>query len=56
MNKIDVITNESGDWTIIYLNQEVYVEGHHIPIQTWLELIFELGNKVNYKEVPDGDM
>lgn len=56
MNEINVTTNKSGDWTTIYLNGDVYAEGHPISVKTWLELIFELGNKVHYKKVPDDDM
>lgn len=56
MNEVNVTTNESGGWTTIYLNGEVYAEGHSISARTWLELIYELGNKVHYKEVPDDDM
>lgn len=55
-NKVEIFTNESGDWTIVKLNGEVFEEGHSIPTHRWLALIKEIGNEVSEKEISDEDM
>jgi hypothetical protein len=36
---ITVVTNSLGDWTGVYLNNELYYEGHDIPSFIWVELV-----------------
>lgn len=42
---VRLLTSETGDWEILYLNNEVYAEGHHIPNHTWIDLIRDLGHE-----------
>jgi len=55
-NIVEVFTSESGDWTVIKLNGEVYEEGHSIPVRRWLDLIEQFGNEVSSVEISDEDM
>ena len=41
-HKIELITNESGDWIILKLNDEFFAEGHSIYESEWLDLIKEI--------------
>lgn len=55
-NIVEVVTSESGDWTVIKLNGKVYEEGHSIPVHRWLDLIKKFGNEVSSIEISDEDM
>jgi len=55
-NTIRLITNESGDWEVLLLNEKVYDEGHSIPTYTWADLIRDLGHEVIEEEVTDEEM
>lgn len=55
-NTIKLITNESGDWEVLLLNEKVYEEGHDIPAYTWTNLIHDLGHEVSIEEVTDEEM
>lgn len=53
---IKLVTNESGDWEVLFLNGEIYCEGHSIPTCTWLNLFRELGHEVSTKDLTDEEM
>lgn len=55
-NKVEVFTNESGDWIVLKVNGEVFEEGHSIPVHRWLDLIKQFGNETNEQEISDEDM
>lgn len=52
-NKIEYITNESGDWCVLKLNGEVFDEGHSISGHSWVELLRELNFTVDEIELSD---
>lgn len=54
-NKIEYITNESGDWCVLKLNGEVFDEGHIISGHSWVELIRELNFTVDEIELSDNE-
>lgn len=39
--KVELTTNESGDWSILEVNGEIVHSGHSVPDHIWLELISE---------------
>lgn len=55
-NEVEVITSESGDWTIIKLNGEIIEEGHSIPASGWINLLEMLDVKTSIKEISDEAM
>lgn len=55
-NTICLVTNESGDWEVLFLNGEIYYEGHNIPTFIWLNLVRELGHEVSTKDLTDEEM
>lgn len=55
-NTIKLVTSESGDWEVLFLNDEIYDEGHNIPTHTWLNIITRLGCDVNTIELTDEEM
>ena len=57
-NKIELITNESGDWSILKLNDEFFAEGHSIHDSEWLDLIKEINpnTEIKQKEISDEEM
>lgn len=57
-HKIELITNESGDWSILKLNDEFFAEGHSIHESKWLDLIKEINpnTEIKQKEISDGEM
>ena len=48
-NKIELITNESGDWIILKLNDEFFAEGHSISKSEQLNLIREINPDIQIK-------
>ena len=54
-SKLVYISNESGDWCGLYVDNELQVQGHSIPYFTWIELIntFWNFNQALYYEVAD---
>ena len=50
---IKLVTNESGDWEVLFLNGEIYHEGHNTPTCIWLNLVHELGHDVSTKDLTD---
>jgi len=58
MNKplIELITCDSGDWSVLKMNNVVEYEGHSISDFEWVELIRNLGFKVEEKEISNEDM
>ena len=57
-HKIELITNESGDWIILKLNDEFFAEGHSIHNSEWLDLIKEINpnTEIKQKEISDEEM
>lgn len=57
-HKIELITNESGDWIILKLNDEFFAEGHSIYESEWLDLIKEINPniEIKQKEISDEKM
>ena len=55
---IELITCESGDWSVLKVNlgEDFEYQGHSIPDFKWIELLEMLGYKVDYKEISDEDM
>lgn len=55
---IELITCESGDWSILRVNNEEDFEasGHSISNFDWIELLNLLGFEVEVKEISDEDM
>lgn len=50
-HKIELITNESGDWIILKLNDEFFAEGHSIYESEWLDLIKEINPDIQIKQI-----
>ena len=55
-SNIKIITNESGDWEVLKVDEEEKYSGHSIPNFVWLELLNDLGHKTSIKEISDEDM
>ena len=55
-NKIEYITNESGNWCVLKLNGEVFDEGHSISAHSWIELLRALTFTVDEIELSDEEM
>lgn len=53
---VKLIKNESGDWETLYLNGEVYVEGHVIPSRVWIDFIRDLGHGAIIEDVEDEEL
>lgn len=55
---IELITCESGDWSVLRVNlgEDFKVEGHSLSNWDWIELLNLLGYKVEQKEISDEDM
>ena len=50
-HKIELITNESGDWVILKLNNEFFAEGRSIFKSEWLNLIREINPNIQIKQI-----
>lgn len=50
MSKLTYISSSHGDWCGIYIDNNLYTEGHSIPVHDWLYLIGEYGAKINDTE------
>ena len=57
-HKIELITNESGDWIVLKLNDKFFAEGHSIHDSEWLDLIKEINpnTKIKQTEISDTEM
>ena len=57
-HKIELITNESGDWIILKLNDEYFAEGRSIYKSEWVNLIKEINpnTEIKQKEISDEEM
>lgn len=44
---IELINSESGDWSVLKVNGDVYAEGHSISEDTWLDLLEEVNSNVS---------
>ena len=54
-NIIRIITNESGDWSILK-NNGFKISGHSLDVCEFKELLEYLGYEVDIKEIPDKEM
>lgn len=54
-NIIRIITNESGDWSILK-NDEFEISGHNLGVDEFKELLKYLGYEVDIKEISDEEM
>lgn len=54
-NIIRIITNESGDWSILR-NDEFEISGHSLGVSEFKELLEYLGYEVDIKEISDDEM
>ena len=54
-NIISIITNESGDWSILK-NDKFETSGHSLGVEEFKELLEHLGYEVNIKEISDEEM
>lgn len=50
-HKIELITNESGDWIILKLNDEYFAEGRSIYKSEWVNLIKEINPNIQIKQI-----
>ena len=55
---IELITCESGDWSVLRVNfgENFEYQGHNIPDFKWVELLELLEYEVDCKEISDEDM
>ena len=55
---IELITCESGDWSVLKVNcgEDFDYEGHSIPDAEWVRLLDLLRYTVEQKEISDEDM
>ena len=59
MKKVEFITCPEGDWEVLRVDGKLFYENHHIPAETWLELLGGLYRKrveVVQREISDADM
>jgi len=50
---IEYVSNESGDWTGIYIDFRLKYQGHSIPDFIWIDILREMSNdytKVHIRE------
>ena len=45
MAKIVYVDTEDGDWCGLYVDGELFEEGHEIPRQIWIQLLESLGHE-----------
>lgn len=55
-DSVRVITNESGDWCVLYLNEGIYYEGHSIPHEVWFDVLDEMRIRNDYETISDERM
>lgn len=57
MDAIVFVANDLGDWEGLYLNGELFSEGHRIDEADWRDLLLHLGVEVDFVYgVPMGDL
>ena len=49
--KIDVVSNENGDWEELFVDGQLVYEGHQIPTHVFLEFLNELGADISEIEL-----
>lgn len=54
--KIEVITNESGDWVALKKAGAIIYTGHSIPNWVFYDLLLELGANVETATITDKEM
>jgi len=55
--KIEIINNESGDWSVLLVDGREFASGHSISKWDWIDMIKSVfGVKVESKEISDEDM
>ena len=45
--KLTYVTNEYGEWCGVYIDNDLYTEGHSISTWDWLYLIEKYGAEIN---------
>jgi len=53
---IELISNKSGDWEILRVNEDIEMQGHSINNHMWCDLLRTLGFEVERKEISDEEM
>ena len=56
MKKIELITCDAGDWSVLKLDDVIFDEGHDIPVYVWIDLLGVLGFDVIETEISNDDM
>ena len=55
--KIECVSSESGDWSVLMVNGKEFYSGSSIPDFAWGDLIAEFFDEhVNFKTISDQDM
>jgi hypothetical protein len=54
--KVEIISNASGDWTVVKLNDRVFTSGHSISKWDMIDLLETMGHEVTDKEISDEEM
>ncbi len=54
--KVEIISNASGDWTVVKLNDRVFTSGHGISKWDMIDLLETMGHEVTDKEISDEEM
>ena len=54
--KVEIISNASGDWTVVKLNDRVFSSGHSISKWDMIDLLETMGHEVTDIEISDEEM
>jgi hypothetical protein len=54
--KVEIISNASGDWTVVKLNDRVFTSGHSISKWDMIDLLETMGHEVTDIEISDEEM
>lgn len=55
-NRVELIDNVGGDYSVLIVDDEVFYEGSSIPDFAWVDLLKTLNVRVFQKTVSDKDM
>lgn len=56
MKKVEIITNNSGDYEVLKADDSIIWSGHSIPHYVFLGLLVKLGIKTETTEISDEEM
>ena len=56
MSKVELITNESGDWSVLKKDDKIVFQDHSIPDYIWLALIASFNVETFENTISDEDM